>query len=854
MYEKLRNTGIDVIGNSPWGTHICQFYQTKEDLIDTLVPYFKAGLEDNEFCMWVTSGPLTVQDAKTSLKMAVRNVDDYIESGQLEILDYSQWYTKSGKFDAREVLRGWVEEESQALKRGFDGLRFTGNTFWLERGDWRDFAEYEKTVDNVISNCRILAICSYSLDKCGALEVLDVMVNHQAALVKREGKWERLASGGCMRAEEELKTTNRFLTDLLDSSSSISIVSTDLEQNILFWNKGAEKIFGYKAEEVVGRQKIDALYPDEKVQGAVNEIRSSIFKNKRRIATELREVTKDGRILWVSLNLTPRFDEKGKVIGILGIGEDITDRKQAEDALRESNQTLLTVFESIDADIYVSAFDSYEVLFMNKHMRDSFGKDVVKKKCYQAFRGERQPCAHCTNSKLVDASGEPTGVLVWEDRNPVTKKWYRNYDKAIKWIDGRLVRLQVATDITDLRQAEEKRKNLEAQFLEAQKMEAMGTLAGGIAHDFNNLLMAIQGNASLMLLEKTPGHPDYERLKNIEQGIKSGAELTRQLLGFARGGKYEVKPTDLNELIRRTSDMFGRTKKEITIHTKYQEALWPVEVDRGQIEQALLNLYVNAWQAMPGGGELSLETQNTTLDETDTKPYQVEAGRYVKISVADTGVGMDKKTQQRIFEPFFTTKQMGRGTGLGLASVYGIITNHDGIVTVAGTKGQGTTFTMYLPASEEEVRGEEELPEELLKGSETILLVDDEEMVVEVAQEMLETLGYTVLVARGGREAIEIVSKAHRAKSTEEEDYAPGAMPLAPDLVILDMIMPEMGGGETYDRLKQINPDIRVLLASGYSIDEQAKRILARGCDGFIQKPFTVKGLSRRVREILEKT
>ena len=266
-------------------------------------------------------------------------------------------------------------------------------------------------------------------------------------------------------------------------------------------------------------------------------------------------------------------------------------------------------------------------------------------------------------------------------------------------------RIGIARDITERKMAEEEKKKIEAQLQHAQKMEAIGTLAGGIAHDFNNLLMGIQGNASLAFCEMDTTHPHYGRLKNIEQYVQQGAELTRQLLGFARGGKYETKLTDLNELVEKGSDMFGRTKKEITIRSKYQKDIWAAEVDQGQIEQVLLNLYVNAWQAMPGGGNLYLQTENVTLDENYVKPYDVSPGRYVKISVTDTGVGMDEATLQRIFEPFFTTKEMGRGTGLGLASAYGIIINHKGIINVYSEKGVGTTFNIYLPASESVVRG-----------------------------------------------------------------------------------------------------------------------------------------------------
>ncbi len=269
--------------------------------------------------------------------------------------------------------------------------------------------------------------------------------------------------------------------------------------------------------------------------------------------------------------------------------------------------------------------------------------------------------------------------------------------------EGGLVVQVLVRDITEQKQAEEEKKKLEVQLRQAHKMDAISTLAGGIAHDFNNLLMGIQGNASLMLLDIDPGHPYYKRLKNIEQQVQKGAEITRQLLGFARGGKYAVKPTDINELIKKSSERVGYAEKDIKIYSKYQKGIWTVEVDQGQFEHVLLNLFANACQAMPGGGELRIETQNITLDENYARPYQVVSGRYVKTSVTDTGVGMDEVTQQRIFDPFFTTKKMGRGTGLGLASVYGIIKNHGGIINVDSRNGEGSTFSLYLPASEKEL-------------------------------------------------------------------------------------------------------------------------------------------------------
>ena len=440
-------------------------------------------------------------------------------------------------------------------------------------------------------------------------------------------------------------------------------------------------------------------------------------------------------------------------------------------------------------------------------------RDMVLDRHRRRLKGEEPPGTY--SFRIINKAGEE----LWVQLNVVLITW-----------EGKPATLNFLRDITP-------QKRMQTQLIQAQKMEAIGTLSGGIAHDFNNLLMGIQGNASLMLLSTDSDHPHYERLRSIEQCVQSGVELTRQLLGFARGGRYEVKPIDINELIQRTSTMFGRTKKEIKIYRKYQKGIFTVEVDPGQIEQVLLNLYVNAWEAMPEGGELYLQSENVTLDEDYIKPFTIKPGRYVKISVTDTGLGMDDDTKKRIFDPFFTTKEMGRGAGLGLASVYGIIKNHGGIINVYSEKAEGTTFNIYLPASEKEIKEERKVAEELLKGIETVLLVDDEDIIIDVGSEMLKSLDYEVLIAGDAKEAIRLYN--------ENKEKI--------DMVILDMIMPDMGGGEAYDRLKEINPNIKVLLSSGYSINSHATDILERGCDGFIQKPFNMRQLSQKIREILDK-
>jgi len=538
-----------------------------------------------------------------------------------------------------------------------------------------------------------------------------------------------------------------------------------------------------------------------------------------------------------ALNMTLEKRVQERTAEIKSVNEnlqsEISEHKKTEETLKESEEKYRTIIENIE-DGYLEVdlrgnitFSNDSLCRMTGYTRDEFlgmnykeyTSEETARKLYQTFNEVYRTGkpARMVNYKVIRKDGS---IGIHEQTvSPIN-------DSGGQPIGFR----SVARDVTE-------RKKMEAQLQQAQRLEAIGTLAGGIAHDFNNLLMGIQGNASLMLMDCDSIHPHYKRLKTIEQSVQSGAELTMQLLGFARGGKYEVRPADINDLIKRSSDMFARTKKEIKVLSKYQESIWTVEADQSQIEQVLLNLYVNAWQAMPGGGKLYLETENVTLDEDYVKTYNVAPGRYVKVSVTDTGVGMDEATRQKIFEPFFTTKEMGRGTGLGLASAYGIIKNHDGIINVYSEEGVGTTFNIYLPASDKAVIGEKVKDKEVLRGKETVLLVDDEEMIIDIGKEMLEYMGYKVLTAKGGKKAIDVYKK--------NQDKI--------DAVILDMIMPEMGGGEIYDHMKGINPDIKAILSSGYSMNGKAEAILARGCNGFIQKPFNMNELSQKIRDVLDK-
>ncbi|MBN2255531.1 MAG: response regulator [Deltaproteobacteria bacterium] len=384
-------------------------------------------------------------------------------------------------------------------------------------------------------------------------------------------------------------------------------------------------------------------------------------------------------------------------------------------------------------------------------------------------------------------------------------------------------------------------KQREAQIRHAQKMEAIGTLAGGIAHDFNNLLMGIQGNISLMLINAPDGHPDKRRLGKMEDLIDRGSKLTAQLLGYAQEGKYEIKPINLNDLVNKTADTIARTRKDITVRRFLTDPLFTVKADRGQIEQTLLNIMINASEAMPDGGTLHITTKNITATDRERPKGFLMTENYVMIDISDTGIGIDDAIIEKIFDPFFTTKGMGRATGLGLASAMGIIKGHHGNISVDSEKGKGTSFKIYLPETpalhSPQQHRKTGSSDKVLKKP-TILLVDDEMHVLDVGRDMLTALGYHVLTASNGSEAVETYMNH-------------GNMI---DLVLLDMVMPAMGGREAFIRLKEIKESVKVLLVSGHSIDGEATEIMEQGCNGFIQKPFNMETLHERIKDILNPT
>ncbi len=658
---------------------------------------------------------------------------------------------------------------------------------------------------------------------------------------------------------KQLTNTQALLTAILRATMhGICIVR---DGKIAWFNNAVIDITGWGQDDLAGKD-MDVLF-SEKGQWCRNQLETN-----KAMDTEMKIACKSGETKTCLISGRP-LDENRMEDGCLFSIADISDAKKAEEALRIVNEELENRVAERTAELDLAKKRlEMELEERKKAERARFESEARYRAVLEAhpdpvvvydLKGRvvyfNPAFEWVFGWSLKERRGKRMDIFVPEECWVETQKMIEKNMDGVSFSnietqrynkDGAKIPVSISASIfrdsegkpegtmATLRDISEQ-KRLEKQLHQAQKLESIGTLAGGVAHDFNNLLMGIQGYASI-LMETDLTESQKEKLKKIENFVQSGASLTKQILGFAKGGKYDVKSLSLNEVVYKTADMFGRTRKQIGIHHDYQPDLWAVKADRSQLEQVLLNICVNAWQAMPEGGNIHLKTRNETLAESNVKPFEVPAGHYVKLSVTDTGIGMDEATLPRIFDPFFTTKEVGRGTGLGLASAYGIVRNHGGFITVYSEPGVGSTFNVYLPASDEEVVEMQVFYESLSKGTETILLVDDEELVLEVAQELLNDLGYKVFVARSGGEAVRIYEK--------KRDQI--------DLVILDMIMPGLSGWGTFERLKAIDKNVKVLLSSGYSISNQASELLDKGCVGFLAKPFGMKSLSRKLREILE--
>jgi PAS domain S-box-containing protein len=508
--------------------------------------------------------------------------------------------------------------------------------------------------------------------------------------------------------------------------------------------------------------------------------------------------------------------------------------------LRATSRELLNLMETIPDIICVVDLDGALLLWNHK-------LEVVSGLSVEALRGRSLTALFSPSDQPMVAGALRDGVergqlgfegaLVATDGTSVpchwTGAWLRDEDGRVTGLIG------VGRDISDRKRAEEALRQREDEVRQLQKMEAVGRLAGGIAHDFNNLLMVIRGRAELLLRGLPATDSARAAVAAIQQAAERATMLTRQLLTFGRRQILERKVLEVNDVVGETATMLRRLiTEQINLEVRLGEGLGRVRGDPTQLQQVILNLALNASDAMPRGGRLTIATADVDLGEAFTRAHEgVSPGRYVMLEVRDTGVGIDEAVRSRLFEPFFTTKPPGKGTGLGLATVYGIVKQHEGWISVDSTPGRGTTFKVYLPRVDgpAEARGTGVAVTELLRGSETVLLAEDEDEVRKVTGEILRSAGYRVLEARHGKEALRIA-----------EEH-----PDAIDLVVADVIMPEMNGLELAARLRSLRPGLRVLYVSGYTADTGLReQVLSRQAP-FLQKPFAAGDLTRKVREAL---
>ena len=617
----------------------------------------------------------------------------------------------------------------------------------------------------------------------------------------------------------------------------VIVVALNCEGRITLINQKGCQVFGWDESELIDQNWFSTCLPQPEGWDEVYPFFLKLLAGEVRSGEYFENpiITREGELRYIAWQNTLLHDEQCDIIGILSTGEDVTEKRKAERVLLESREEIAELFSMSLDMICVADINDFTLLKVNPAFTKIIGylEEEILNRTFLDF-------IHPDDvNPMIDMIGEKfrkgRQILNYTSRFRCRDGVYRWLEWVINPIVNRGITFIIGHDITPNILADKEKKKLESQLQRAHRLEEMGTLAGGIAHDFNNLLMGIQGRVSLMAMDLDPEHPYFDHIVAIEENIRSATGLTKQLLGGARGGKYEVKPIDVNQVLINSSKMFGRIKKELPIHTKLGASPLIVEADRRQLEQVLLNMYINAWQAMPNGGTLFLETARMWLGEDHLRPHRVKPGSYIKVSVTDKGIGMDEATRQRIFDPFFTTKEKSRGTGLGLALADGIIKNHGGMITVYSELEYGTTFNIYLPASTKALQADVSMTRHLKQGTECILLVDDEKIILEVGKNMLERMGYSVLVADRGEEAINIIKEHGNAI----------------DLVILDLIMPDMDGTVTFNRVRELYPQMNILMSSGYAINEQINTLMQKGCNGFIQKPYSISMLSQKVRQIL---
>jgi PAS domain S-box-containing protein len=669
MEDELRNSGIDVIGGVPWGTHFCQFYQTKKDLIDILVPYFKAGLEDNEFCMWVTSEPLMVAEAEEAIRKAVNDFDEYLRQGRIEIIPYNEWYLLGGTFDDDRVLKGWVSKLERALARGYSGLRLTGNTFWLERNHWQAFTEYEAKINDVIGKYRMLAICTYCLDKCDGTAVIDVIKNHQFALVKQEGKWDIIESTIYKQAKQALIESEQDL-NRAQAVAHTGSWRLDVQRNQLLWSDETHRIFGIPRETPMTYETFlssvhteDREYVDRKWMAALHR---EPYDIEHRIIV-------DDEVKWVREKAELEFDSKGELKGGFGTVQDITKRKQVE------NELIVKAFAvtSSASGIAITDLDGI-VTYVNLaclSMWDYEQEEEVLAKPAINFFADKNEFGVALKAVLKEG--------VWQGEAKARRSDGSTFDvlvlaNLVADADGEPFCMMASfVDITERKKLEQ----LKDEFI------------GLVSHELRTPLTVIGGCLSTLFTEWNRLSPSevQQLFKDALLESESLSHLIENLLELSRAQAQQLtlysEVIDVKTLVRETLAKIKRQAPSHQFSTSIPDKLPSINGDPLRIERILYNLLDNAAKYSPPGSQIKVSAN-------------AEPERLV-IGVSDHGKGLSSSEQVRIFGPFQRLENnrpdQTRGAGLGLMVCRRLVEAHDGEIWVESKKGRGSTFLFSLP-------------------------------------------------------------------------------------------------------------------------------------------------------------
>ncbi len=632
-------------------------------------------------------------------------------------------------------------------------------------------------------------------------------------------------------AESALRESEEHFRTLIEHSSDI-ITVLGTNGVIQFESPSIKRLLGYGQAELMGRTAFEFIHQDD-VPAVMKQFKAVIEHQGQTRTVKFRFRHKDGSWRHLESIVHLIHDAQGRPSVIMN-SRDITEHKQAEEALRESEAVITSVVENLPSMIVVKEAKGLTFVRVNKAGEDCIGcsrEELVGKTDYDLF-GEAEADAMLEEDLHVLASRRPLDIP--EDGHRVTGRQDRIfYTKKIPILDESGVPqylLSISEDITE-------RKRLEAQFRQAQKMEAVGQLAGGVAHDFNNLLTVINGYSALLVSRFPPGTPEAGMAAESLQAGERAAELTKQLLAFSRKQVLRPQPLNLNDSLHSISKMLNRLlRDDVTLRMDLAPDLWMINADKGQLDQVTMNLAVNARDAMPDGGHMTITTGNfSTTPEFLERHRMVDEGDYVHMRVSDTGQGMSPEVLSHLFEPFFTTKEIGRGTGLGLATVYGIVKQSRGYVFVESTFGQGTTFYLYYPRVHDVSVVTDRPGASCLNGTETLMVVEDQDSVREFIVLTLRRYGYRVIESTNGKEAL-------RLATTLTEPI---------HVLVTDVVMPEMSGIVVAERMRVTQPSLKVLLISGYS-ELITPTILNSPGTAFLNKPFLPVDLAGRVRELLD--